>query len=51
MTIEGGRQPFQAMTRGPFAALLRVPEDGFSLREGLVKIDDEGLGRLLPDPG
>ena len=50
MTLEGGRQPFQAMTRGPFAALLRVPEDGFSLREGLVKIDDEGAGKITPGP-
>ena len=50
MTLEGERQPFHAMTRGPFAALLRVPEDGFSLREGLVKIDDEGAGKITPGP-
>ena len=45
MTLKGGLQPFQAMTRGPFAALLRVPEDGFTLREDLVVIDDEGVGK------
>ena len=50
MTLEGERQPFQVMTRGPFAALLRVPEDGFSLREDLVVIDDEGTGKNTAGP-
>ena len=50
MTLEGERQPFQAMTRGPFAALLRVPEDGFSLREDLVVIDDDGTGKNTAGP-
>ena len=50
MTIEGERQPFQAMTRGPFAALLRVPEDGFSLRNELVVLDGEGGGNSTVGP-
>ena len=50
VTLEGERHPFQAMTRGPFAALLRVPEDGFSLRENLVEIDDEGAGKNTVGP-
>ena len=49
MTPEGERQPFQAMTRGPFAALLRVPEDGFSWRDGLV-LDSEGAGENVAGP-
>ena len=36
---EGEVRPFEAMVQGPFAALLRVPEDGFSWRDGLVAID------------
>ncbi len=50
MTLEGERQPFRAMTRGPFAALLRVPEDGFSLREELVVVDDKGTGKNTAGP-
>ena len=50
MTLEGERQPFQAMTQGPFAALLRVPEEGFSLRYDLVVIDDEGAGKNTAGP-
>ena len=50
MTPEGDRQPFQAMTRGPFAALLRVPEDGFGLRDGLVVFDSKGDGGNIAGP-
>ena len=41
MTEEQGRLPFQTMTQGPFAALLRVPEEGFGWRDGLVALDGD----------
>ncbi len=41
MTPESERQPFQSMTRGPFAALLRVPEEGFRWRDGFAVLDSE----------
>ena len=50
-------QPFEVMTRGPFAALLRVPEGGFSVQESLValgsKAGEEGRGSpwLVKNPG
>ena len=50
VTPEGKRQPFQAMTRGPFAALLRVPEDDFSWRDGLVVVDSKGVGENIAGP-
>ena len=50
MVPEGGRQPFQAMTRGSFAALLRVPEDGFSWRDCLVAFDGKGVGENTTGP-
>ena len=50
MTPEGERQPFRAMTRGPFAALLRVPEDGFSWRDGLVVFDSERVEKNIAGP-
>ena len=34
-------QPFEIMVRGPFAALLRVPDGGFSWDDGLVVFDDK----------
>ena len=50
MTPKGERRPFQAMTRGPFAALLRVPEDGFSWRDGLVVLDSERVEKNTAGP-
>ena len=50
MTPEGERQPFQAMTQGPFAALLRVPEDGFSWRDGLFVFDSERDEKNIAGP-
>ena len=50
MTPEGERQPFQAMTQGPFAALLRVPEDGYGWRDGLVVLDSKGDGENIAGP-
>ena len=50
MTPEGERLPFQAMTRGPFAALLRVPEEGFGWSDGLVVLDSEGDGENTAGP-
>ena len=44
------RRPFQAMTRGPFAALLRVPDDGFSWRDDLVLFDSEGAKENTEGP-
>ena len=44
MTEEQGRLPFQTMTQGPFASLLRVPEEGFSWREGLVSFESDPVG-------
>ncbi len=41
-TTDNELQPFEVMVRGPFAALLRVPEDGFDWREGLVVLDSNG---------
>ena len=43
-------QPFEVMTQGPFAALLRVPEDGFSVQEALVALSAEPgeKGRVGP---
>ena len=43
-------QPFEVMVRGPFAALLRVPEDGFSWRDGLVVLDSKGVGENIAGP-
>ena len=34
-------QPFEVMVRGPFAALLRVPDGGFSWDDGLVVFDNK----------
>ena len=34
-------QPFEVMVRGPFAALLRVPDGGFTWNDGLVVFDDK----------
>ena len=34
-------QPFEVMVRGPFAALLRVPDGGFSWDDGLVVFDND----------
>ena len=39
------RIPFQAMTQGPFASLLRVPGEGFSWREGLVSFEKDPVGQ------
>ncbi len=40
---------FEVMTRGPFAALFHVPEDGFSWRDGLLIFDQaQGPGN---EPG
>ena len=50
LTPDGERQPFQVMTRGPFAALLRVPEDGFSWRDSLVVLDGRGVGENIAGP-
>ncbi len=36
--------------RGPFASLLRVPEDGFSWRDGLVVLDGKGVGENIAGP-
>ena len=45
MTEEQERLPFQTMTQGPFAALLRVPGEGFSWREGLVSFESDPVGK------
>ena len=45
VTPEGERLPFQAMTQGPFAALLRVPGEGFNWREGLVSFESDPVGK------
>ena len=45
MTEEQERLPFQTMTLGPFAALLRVPGEGFSWREGLVSFESDPVGK------
>ena len=50
MTSEEERLPFQSMTRGPFAALLRVPEAGFSWRDSLVVLDGKGVGENIAGP-
>ena len=50
MSPEEQRQPFETMTRGPFAALLRVPEDGFGWRDGLVTLDSMGDDRNIAGP-
>ena len=46
-TPSSERLPFQAMTQGPFAALLRVPEEGFSWREGLLSIESDPVGKKV----
>ena len=50
MTQEGERQPFRAMTQGPFAALLRVPADGFRWHDGLVVFDSERVEKNIAGP-
>ena len=50
MTQEGEWLPFQDMTLGPFAALLRVPEGGFILRDGLVATDFLGEDKDILGP-
>ena len=50
VTIEDQRQPFETMTRGPFAALLRVPEDGFDWRDGLAVPDSRSDGKNATGP-
>ena len=50
VTPEQQRQPFETMTRGPFAALLRVPEDGFRLRDGLVVLDSKRDAENIAGP-
>lgn len=50
MTQRGELQPFQAMTRGPFAALLSVPEDGFTWRYELVATDIKGDDKNIAGP-
>ena len=50
VTPEGDLQPFQTMTRGPFAALLRVPADGFGWRDSLVVLDSKGDGENITGP-
>ena len=43
-------QPFEAMVRGPFASLLRVPENGFRWRDDLVALDGQGVGENITGP-
>ena len=43
-------RPFDVMVRGPFAALLRVPVDGFGWRNGLVAFDGEGIQGNMVGP-
>ena len=50
VTPEQERLPFQTMTRGPFAALLRVPGDGFGWRDDLVALDSEGVEQNVTGP-
>ena len=50
MIQQDDQHPFQDMTLGPFAALLRVPEDGFIRCDGLVATDIMGEDKNISGP-